>query len=203
MIAGPGSRWRIRWRLASPPLRLLAQAVVAALAAVGGFAFLNISDKIDETAASVLVAVVFGVATVLQLRQAQRRQHTVDLLTNFQSTDSLFAADMWMAERIASHRQIEVDVASEDARHVMAILDYYEFLSSLAIRGLVDTPLLLATRGGTMTRCLDICQAYIADRRAEVGDELYWSFEVFVEEHSRRNPSRRTPAAPQHSQDAG
>ena len=67
-------RIRFRWSLASPPLRVLVQVSVVAVVAIAGFAFLSIGDAINETAASVLVAVVFGAATVLQGRQAQRRQ---------------------------------------------------------------------------------------------------------------------------------
>lgn len=183
-------RVRVRWHLANPLVRLLTQAGVVALLVVAGFAFLSVGNAINETAASILVAVVFGVGTVLQLRQTQRRQHTVELLTNFQSTEALSAADMWMAQRIASHRQIETDLPFEEERHVIAMLDYYEFLSSLALRAFVDIPLLLSQRGGTMLRCLEICRDYITDRRATVGDELYGCFEVFVGEHARRMRGR-------------
>ena len=186
-------RVRLRWHLISPPFRLLAQAGMVAVAALVGFAVLSIGDAITETAASVLVAVVFGAATVLQLRQSQRRQYTVGLLTNLQSTDTLSAADMWMAQRIASHREIDADVSTEDMRHVIALLDYYEFLSTLALRGFIDIPLLMNLRGGTMTRCYDICGTYIATCRSDIGAELYVGFETFVDEYARH---MKHPIAP-------
>jgi hypothetical protein len=178
-------RVRLRWHLINPVFRLLAQAGMVAVVALAGFAVLSIGDAITETAASVLVAVVFGVATVLQLRQSQRRQYTVGLLTNLQSADVLSAADMWMAQRIASHREIDADVPTEDMRAVITLLDYYEFLSTLALRGFIDIPLLMNLRGGTMARCFDICGTYIATCRSDVGADLYVGFETFVAEYAR------------------
>lgn len=188
MIANPDRvrRVRIRWHFMSPALRLLSQAGLVALLVGAGFALLSVGSLIPETAASVLVAVVFGVATVLQGRQAQRRQYTVGLLTNFQSTETLNVADVWMAERITARRPVESDVTFDGHRHVLAMLDYYEFLSSLALRGLVDTQLLMSQRGGTMTRCFTTCRDYIMNRRSEVGAELYGCFEIFVDEYARR-----------------
>lgn len=193
--AGTGGprRIRVRWHLASPGLRLAGQGAAVAALAVAAFTFLSIGDRIDETAASVLVAVVFGVATVLQLRQSQRRQHTLELITGFQHAEALSAADIWMATRITEHRPVGVDIPVEDARYVITMLDYYEFLASLALRGLVDVPLLLGLRGGTMTRCYEICRGYVEDRRANVGAELYRRLEVFVAEYSRRAGTGRTP----------
>lgn len=184
-------RAQVRWRLTNPVLRVVVQGGVVAGLAVAAFSFLSSGNEVNETAASVLVAVVFGVATVLQLRQSQRRQHTVELITAFQSSEMLSAADTWMATRISTHRPIEVDVPAGDERYVIAMLDYYEFLSSLALRGLVDVPLLLSLRGGPMTRCRDLCRAYVDDRRASVGGELYRSFGLFVAEYTRRTRKAR------------
>jgi hypothetical protein len=188
-------RARIRWHLASPVLRVAAQGGLVAALAVAGFTVLSTGREINETAASVLIAVVFGVATVLQLRQSQRRQHTVELITVFQSSEALATADTWMAARIASHQPVEPDVPPDHERHVITLLDYYEFLSSLALRGLVDVPLLLSLRGGTMTRCYRICRRYVDDRRSNVGPELYHCFELFGAEYSRRARRGSRPAA--------
>jgi hypothetical protein len=189
MIGDAGSRLgraRIRWRLASPVWRVVAQAAAAIALAAIAFGFLTTRDDVNETAASILVALVFGVATVVQLRQAQRRQHTVGLITAFQSTEVLAAADTWMATRISTRRRVDAEIAAGDERHVISMLDYYEFLATLAMRGLIDVPLLLDLRGGAMARCLDICRAYIADRREHVAPGLYGCFELFVSEYSRR-----------------
>jgi hypothetical protein len=179
-------RVRFRWGLANPLLRNLVQAGALAGVVIAGFAGLRLGDRIDATSASVLVAVIFGAATVLQLRQAQRRQYTVELLTNFQTTEALAAADMWMAARIADHREVPSDLPADELRYAMAMLDYYEFLATLALRGFIDVSMLRSLRGGTMSRCHDLCRTYIAGCRAEIGGELYRCFELFVEEHRRR-----------------
>lgn len=154
---------------------------------IAGFAGLRIGDRIDATSASVLVAVIFGAATVLQVRQNQRRQYTVELLTNFQTTDALAAADAWMAARIADHREVSSDLPADELRYAMVMLDYYEFLATLALRGFVDVSMLRSLRGGTMSRCYDLCRTYITACRKDIGSELYRCFELFVEEHRRRS----------------
>lgn len=69
-------RIRVRWRLLGLPVRLAIQTAAVTAAGFAIFAILQTTDAIDATAASLLVAVVFGSATVLQHRQAQRRQYT-------------------------------------------------------------------------------------------------------------------------------
>lgn len=188
---------RVRWHQSNPLLRTGIQVGAAALLAVGGFALLMARDDVNETAASVIVAVVFGVATVLQLRQSQRRQHTVELITNFQSTETLAAADGWMADRIASGRPVGADATGIEFHHAMTILDYYEFLSALGARGIIDSRLLLRLRGGTMRRCFDVCGEYIEHRRSKVGTELYRNFELLADEYARRRP-KTLPAEDEH-----
>ncbi|THV37161.1 DUF4760 domain-containing protein [Glycomyces buryatensis] len=152
-------------------------------------------NDINDTAASVMVAVVFGATTVLQVRQSQRRQHTVDLITNFQSTETLAAADMWMAERIAAGRPVDADVTPDESLHAITILDYYEFLSMLGARGIIDVRLLLELRGGTMKRCFDTCRGYIEHRQAQVGDELYRYFETLIDVYADRLGQERSAAS--------
>lgn len=185
-------RIRIRWHQSNPWLRIGIQAGLVAVMVGGGFALLMVRNDINDTAASVMVAIVFGVTTVLQLRQSQRRQHTVELITNFQSTETLAAADIWMAGRIAAGRPVGGDVTPEESQHVITILDYYEFLSTLGARGIIDVRLLLRLRGGTMKRCFDTCRMYIEHRRAQVGDELYRSFETLVDVYGRRHQRDRS-----------
>lgn len=177
---------RIRWRMANPALRLAVQVGAVAALAMLGFTVLRNNSGINETAASILVAVVFGAATVFQQRQSQRRQHTVELVTAFQKSEGLSAADTWMAARIKAGRAVGPDVPADEEQRVIAILDYYEFLAVLAMRGLVDVPLLLNQRGGAMTRCFDLCRSYVDDRRRTVGPELYWNLDRLTREYRRR-----------------
>lgn len=176
----------LRWRLARPSIRIPVLAVCVAALTIGAFAALTASTEIDATAASVLVAVVFGVATVLQERQTQRRQHTIALIAVFQSADALSAADAWTAERITSGRPVGPDLPADELTHVVALLDYYEFLAVLAQRGLIDVPLLLELRGGAMARSFSICHSYIEDRRSRVWQGLYGCLELFSGLYARR-----------------
>ena len=174
-------RIRVRWRLLGLPVRLAIQTAAVTAAGFAIFAILQTTDAVDATAASLLVAVVFGSATVLQHRQAQRRQYTVELIAAFQTTDHLAAADTWMANQIAGDLPVTADVCLADEPRVIAMLDYYEFLAVLAEQGLIDVPLVRNLRGGTMARCFLICHDYIEDRRTRVGPELYRGLEFFTE----------------------
>lgn len=75
------------------------------------------------------------------------------------------------------------DVPLRRRHHVVAMLDYYEFLPSLALRGYVDVRMLLGLRGSAMSRCFECCRGYIDHRREHVGDELYRSVQVLVREY--------------------
>jgi hypothetical protein len=179
-------RARIAWRLAGLPVRLT--VLVAAAAAGGVLAVLALSanDRIDSTAASLIVAIVVGITTVWQQRQVQRRQHTIALLSAMQ-TDRLADADEWMAQRIAAGRAVaDEGLTDREHAHVMVLLDYYEFLAVLAMRGLVDVPLLLDLRGGAMGRCYRLCEAYITTRRASVSPGLYACLDIFTGAYTRR-----------------
>ena len=187
MIPRPDSRYNrlyLRWQQLDPRLRITVQSLAAAGLVVLIFAVLRAPVRgVNETAASILVAVVFGAATVLQTRQTQRRQHSVELIMNFQTTDALVAADAWMAARIAARDPVGPTLPDAEQHHVVAMLDYYEFLSSLALRGYVDVRMLLGLRGGAMSRCFECCRGYIDHRREHVGDELYRSVQVLVREY--------------------
>lgn len=172
---------RFRWRLVNQPLRLTIQTAAAAAAGSAIFVVLQANNAIDATAASLIVAAVFGSATVLQHRQAQRQQYTVDLIAAFQTTEQLAAADTWMAGRIANNVAVTADISASDEPFVIAMLDYYEFLALLSEQGLVDVSIILNLRGGTMTRCYHLCRGYIQDRRDRVGPELYRRLEIFTE----------------------
>jgi hypothetical protein len=92
-------RASIRWRLANSMLRTIVITIGTGVIVLGSFGVLNAIEVINATAASVLVAVVFGVITIFQQRQSQRRQYTVDLLTVFFSGERISSATAWLAHR--------------------------------------------------------------------------------------------------------
>src|SRR4051812_326925 len=109
-------RLQIRWRLASAPVRVGTVAFGAAAACAVAVVLVSSSRAIDATTASILVAIFFGITAVVQQRQAQRRQHTIDLITAFQSAEALSSADEWMADRIVRHSPVGADVSGDDQR---------------------------------------------------------------------------------------
>jgi hypothetical protein len=180
-------RMQVAWRFAGFPVRLAVLVAAGVVVCAAVVAIVSSSQRVDATTASILVAVFFGVTAVVQQRQTQRRQHTVDLITAFQTADALSAADAWMADRITRRATVGGDVLGADQGHVMTLLDYYEFLAVLARRGLVDVPLLLDLRGGAMTRAFDICRPYVHDRRSNVWPGLYSCLEMFADVYAQRN----------------
>ena len=180
-------RVRVTWRLASLPLRMAVTVTAAAALGLAAVLILIRNTTISATSASVLVAVAAGMATVLQQRQVQRRTDTITLITALQN-GRLAEADDWMAQRITAAAPVGPDLTATEHTHVMALLGYYEFLAVLAQRGLVDVPLLLDLRGGTMTRCFRLCRSYVTDRRHTIHLGLYSGLEVLTDTYARRVP---------------
>lgn len=149
---------------------------------VGGIAFLLLLRRadIDSTAASLLVGVALAAIGFLQTRQVERRQRTVEMIAALQTSDTLSAADCWMASRIASGVPVDDDIPHEDDQLVITLLDYYEFLCILAERGHLDGGLLVELRGAAMRRALSTCAGYVCARRMRVGEELYRRYDRFV-----------------------
>ncbi|MGF1663849.1 MAG: hypothetical protein ACFCVG_15555 [Kineosporiaceae bacterium] len=178
------------WQVTDSIVRLSLQLGAIVVLGLLGYRFLEGYQSVDSTAASILIGVVFGVATFLQNRPTQRQQHTVQVINEFQSSDRLCEADTWMAHRIARGEKLPVDPEPPEEVTLVVILDYYEFISTLAVRGLVDVPLLLKLRGGTMLRCRQLCEDYIAGRRALVGSELYANLLVLTSAYDHRSSGR-------------
>lgn len=189
---------RLRWQMANQSLRLTIQTAAAAVAGIAIFAVLRSTHAIDAATASLIVAAVLGIATVLQQRRQQRQQYTVDLISAFQTEENLAAADTWMTSRIASGVAVTANISDSDESFVVALLDYYEFLAILAEQGVINTSIILHLRGSTMTRCFRLCAGYIEDRRTRLGPELYQGMETFIlaARLSDLNHSRDATSAP-------
>lgn len=179
------TQWRIekargRWRTWPRGVRLLVQLGLIVGIALVAFVLLQLRADVDSAAASVLVGIVLGAAAFLQNRQVERRQHTVELISALQNSETLSEADCWMADRISSGVPVTDEIEKDLDRLVITLLDYYEFLCILVERGYLDGGLLADLRGPAMARGFDICSAYVAVRREKVGSDLYRRFESFV-----------------------
>jgi len=143
--------------------------------------FLLRRASVDSTGASLLVGVALAVIGFVQNRQVERRQRTVELIAALQNTDTLSAADGWMADRISRAEPVHDDVPKADDQQVITLLDYYEFLCILTERGHLDGDLLADLREPAMRRAFEICEPYVRVRRERVGTELYQRYGRFVD----------------------
>lgn len=173
---------RAWWRRRPPRVRWLASAALLGVIPLLVLAVVWLRLDPDPTVMSLVVAVVFGTVAVVQNRRMERRQHTVELVGALQVADTLAAADQWMAMRISRGQAVTGDVAPEDDRYVITLLDYYEFLALLGQRGQLDARLLVELRGPAMRAALELCDEYIASRRGAIGEGLYSHVEALIAE---------------------
>jgi hypothetical protein len=173
------------WQIANPALRIMVIVIGTLGIVLGIFGALNTIETINATAASILVATIFGVVTIFQQRQSQRRQYTVDLLTTFVSGDRVSSATAWLADRGINNKPITGKVSSDERSRVSAALDYYELVAALALRGRVDVPIVLDLIGSSMVRHFELCRSYIYHRRATDAPYLYSDLELFLTEYRR------------------
>lgn len=175
------ARAALQWRVLPRRVKLLVQVGSVSAFSIVVFTLLLNRPDVDSTAASLLVGVALAAVGFLQNRQVERRQRTVELIAALQNSDTLSAADCWMAKRIARADPVTDAVDEADDLLVITLLDYYEFLCVLAERGHLDGELLSDLRGGAMRRTWQACSAYITARRIRVGGELYRRFDDFVQ----------------------
>jgi uncharacterized protein DUF4760 len=129
--------------------------------------------------------VVFGVATIFQQRQSQRREHTVQLLTEVLATGHVAAGIAWIADRQMNNEPIPEQMSTEERHHVRAALNYYELISALALRGQVDVRIVRHLIGSSMIRNFDACRSYIDYRRNTNAPKIYSDTELFLAEYCR------------------
>lgn len=93
--------------MANQSLRLTIQTAAAAVAGIAIFAVLRSTHAIDAATASLIVAAVLGIATVLQ----QRQQYTVDLISAFQTEEKSrsrrYLDDQPYRQRRGGHREYQ------------------------------------------------------------------------------------------------
>ena len=149
--------------------------------------FSNAADLL--TFLSILVAIIFGVIGYRQNQLAQKKSHTVNLLENFSSNETLATSDFKMTRLINSDKKLDGYEIEDDAdSYVINLLDYYEFLSTSYVHGVLDREILLHIRGGAMSRAYFVCEKYISDRRKILNaPNLYRNYENLVMEYRRRD----------------
>lgn len=171
---------RTRQRLGGPLQRRVVVVLLAVVAAAGiAWGAVSAVD-VDLTALSIAVAVLFGAVSSYQNSSLQRRQHTVSVLASFSTAETLAASDAVVARLLANGTPITDSIPAEQDRHLINLLDFYEFVSRLSLVGALDTKLVLALRGSTIDRTWRLAQPYITARRTATGAVLYDAMEEFV-----------------------
>lgn len=104
-------------------------------------------------------------------------------IANLSVSDSLAEATYQVTRLINDGRKIAyntLDPAAE--RHVVKILDYYEYMCELYESGIVSKSTIVTLRGRLMIHTWDTCEQYILETRKRQRREIYSSFERFVED---------------------
>jgi hypothetical protein len=180
-----------RWRVSNPAVRTIIITVGTFGIVLAIFSVFNAINPLNTTAASILVAVVFGVATIFQERQSQRREHTVHLLNEILATGHVAAGIAWIADRQMNNEPITEHMSAEQRNHVRAALNYYELISALGLRGQVDVRLVRDLLGSSMMRNFDACRPYIDYRRSNTNaPKIYSDTEHFLAEYCRERSTR-------------
>lgn len=131
------------------------------------------------------VSVIIGAATWWVSHRREQRQsrisHTADLIANISTSERLADASYAVTALINSRRSLALaDIDPELERHVVTMLDYYEYIAELCMRGVVDKPTIVSLRGNLMQRTWAVCSGYVADTRDRQQRLVYIEFERFV-----------------------
>jgi hypothetical protein len=133
------------------------------------------------TAASVLIGAVTWLVSHRREQGQARISHTADLIANISTSERLADANYSVTTLINSGgRPALADIEPELELHVVTMLDYYEYIAELCMRGVVDKPTVVSLRGNLMRRTWDACSRYIADTRERQRRLVYIEFERFV-----------------------
>lgn len=135
----------------------------------------------DLTLASIIIGIVLASVGYLQAQSQTLTNRTLDLISNISLDETLSASDFRMARWIKQGARFGGDVDEEVDRHIINLLDYYEFLGVAWEQGAVHEATLMIVRCGPMVRAWDVNERYIEDRRRTLGaPNLYRRYETLV-----------------------
>jgi hypothetical protein len=150
----------------------------------------NVDDLL--TSCAILVALVTWWLTFWQARRTERVARTAEIIANLSVAEALAEATYQVTRLINNGAQVLYDSLDESTeRHVVKILDYYEYMCDLYESGILSKRTIVSLRGNLMARTWDMCEDYILETRRRQGRQVYAAFERFVE-----SLPGRTPGAP-------
>jgi hypothetical protein len=128
---------------------------------------------------SVTLALITWVATVAMKIRSEKKKHTIDLISQFQSNDGIYKSDLSMALRIKNNEKPKsgnMDIKSEET--LIRLLDYYEFIATSVREKYIIYDIVKHLRGGAIFSAFELSQSYIVERRLALDrPELYLNFE--------------------------
>ena len=144
---------------------------------------INVSDLL--TSGAILVALVTWWVTFQQARRSEKIARTAGVIENLSVSESLAEATFQVTKLINDGKCISYNTLDPDTeRHVVKILDYYEYMCELYQSGILSKATIATLRGRLMVRTWDICEHYILETRKRQRREIYSAFERFVQESS-------------------
>ncbi|MEL7547690.1 MAG: hypothetical protein AAGJ84_13635 [Pseudomonadota bacterium] len=147
----------------------------------------NSSAIRDLTLVSLVAGIVLATLGYQQSSAQTLTNRTLNLLAMISESEIISESDYQMARWIAAGERFDGDVDRDTDRHIINLLDYYEFLGVAWERGAVQRDTLLMVRCGPMVRAFEVNQQYIRDRRMSLNaPNLYARYEHLVRECNRR-----------------
>lgn len=153
---------------------------------------LNVSDLL--TSGAIMVALITWWVTFRQSRRSEKVARTAEVIANLSVSDALAEATYQVTKLINDGTKISYSSLDENTeRHVVKILDYYEYMCELYESGILSKSTIAALRGNLMARTYVTCGNYIQETRKRQNRQVYEAFERFVEDF-RRSAGNERPA---------
>jgi hypothetical protein len=153
----------------------------------------NVGDLL--TSGAILVALVTWWVTFRQARQTERVARTAEVIANLSVSEPLAEATYQVTKLINNGERVQyspLDEATE--RHLVKILDYYEYMCDLYESGILSRATIISLRGNLMARTWDTCVDYIQETRRRQKRQVYAAFERFVSSLPGRTPDPPPPS---------
>lgn len=133
------------------------------------------------TSGAILVALVTWLLTFQQVRRSERAARTAEVIANLSVSETLAEATYQVTKLINDGQLVLYSSLQESTeRHVVKILDYYEYMCELYESGILSKRTIVILRGQLMARTYDTCENYILETRNRQGRQVYEAFERFV-----------------------
>lgn len=114
-------------------------------------------------AGSVVVALLTWVVSQVRDRRARKASHTADFLAQLLTNDALAEANLNVVMMIDAGEPIDPKALDRDTeRHILRLLNYYEYVCSFYYEGVLDKKLVNELRGGPMRRAFRVLEGVIA-----------------------------------------